>query len=355
MAFSKMFWIQGSPPTPISASWDYWSTAVGWNHPLITFTDSSYEVYKTYDKIAYYCLVWMKDITGTTYLSEAFLSMDELATYNNFSPSSRGYHIDFYDDLGNVWWFSGLGMKFHATPSDAGYVLNTESTAYNDYDSNTKYDVARNLLSKVYAIPFHEDYQVGQTYRIPACGDVRKTIRKIVGWQLMENVDKYSASPSFYKIYSDNIESIISTMLSEIQTYGNENGVIIAEATTMSTAADPGIYLLVQHGHYSQAGGSKINYLDKATMTRKIEPTDTYSYNFSSYELEYLYDWGDGEVSDSYYYDWDFMEKTTWFYMNQDGTYTIHTEDAGWSSQWAVNAFIGLYSGTFITNLGIDL
>ena len=328
----KLFFDGGSTPVVVP-SWDYWTSAKG-NKPALG-------IYKTNNKIAYYAITQVKT-TGTTN-RPLLLSPDADAvtySYQGYTFTAQG---SITDATGLTWYYNG--WQFQGAPYNPEYLLNRKLYSANDIEV-----AAQDMLDMIYSVPFHEDYQVGTEYRIPACGDVLKTIRKIVGWQLAKCVSEYTNTLAHYKEYSDNIDTIINSIMSYIQSHNNQNGVVILDVIDSVGYWDWGVFLYVVHGHYDSALGNKINYLDKATPTQKI---DSGNNGFPCYLLEYKYDYGEGEITENYYTD-GVMERETFLYMNDDGTYTITDGIAGDSGQWGTRAFIGLH-GNAISNLGIDL
>lgn len=349
MAFMKMIWQQGTPPVPVVLnSWDYWSSAA--NDVLFTTQDSS-QLVKRNAMICYYAVFELED--RPNYYIPICISPNSEATlcrYNNDYQASTTVLDDVYGIRWYVWyrnWINPIDK-----PTDANLIIGKYQRQSNF--AYTVHEVATDLLDRIYAVPFHEDYQVGTEYRIPACGDVRRTIRKAIGLQLAFNVSKYGSTASTdvaYKTYSDNIDAIISGMMANITQYGNANGVIIVQTEDNFYNGDAPAR--VYHGHYADATkASKIAYLDEAQIL-----ANSSTQNLAYKTLKFKYDYGGGKEWEEYYLAYDFMQQMVQYFVNSDGTFNLYEEPAGDSWDIGSKAFIGIYgytSANITTNLGVD-
>ena len=347
----KLFWDNSVPAIP--DSWDYWTTVP--NKELMHFGNITIRK-DNYGKILYYGYFYY---TGNAYNPAGYYPL--AVSTESYACKIVGTSVPMVGvSIGGfpmTWycWRCGINYSFQNPPTETELYLG-------EFDDLTT--AFRSLVERIYAVPFHEDYQVNQYYSsIPACGDVRKTIRKIVGYQLAYNIARYNAVSIYdigYKTYSDNIDDIIDEFMDDIQQYGNDNGMIIVDAyNSFWSGTAP---LTVYHGHYKDnTWGDKINYLEDVTITQNLTPTDTFhdagQEGFYAKALEFIWDFGNGdgpEVTD-YYFDWGFMERMFCVYCDEND-YETHGEEAGMGSQWGTYAAIGVwYEHTYITNLGIDL
>ena len=169
---ARLFWDGGAQVIP--DSWDWWTTVSG--------RISHLGVNKTNRKIAYYAAV----------------------KYNNgiyallVSTNANAVAYDNYTSQGSVsrvnrsWYYNMQG-----TTSDTTCLLNNA-----EYLTIT--DAVNDLIDKILYIPFHEDYQVGQTYRA-YYGNGMKCFRKFVGLVLWNYANR---NDLVYLNFSDNIDAI---------------------------------------------------------------------------------------------------------------------------------------------------
>ena len=359
----KQFW----PPVTLSGSWDHWTTIGSTTNPIIALNQygtADMKFYKINNKIAYYGIFYF---ISTNYVSPIVISTDPDAVTikDSFYGEIHTYVTTFVDSNNITWYVSGYNNWFVArnlTPEQRELLIDNTKSFYwqNDY-ARTLRDAAHVLVNRIYAIPFHQNYQVGQLYeRIPACGDIRRTIRKIAGYQLAYNVDKYNGTESGdvgYKTYSNNIDAIINDIMTDIHQYGNDNGMIIVDVQDYFWDGSPAI--AVYHGHYDSGNSTnKINYLENARILSDKTPTDPDQSGFEAKTMEILWDYGYGDDPEwtEYYWDWAFMERAFFIYVNADGTYETYGEEAGWGGSFSSDAFLGMtFNHYLITNLGVDL
>ena len=377
---ARQFW--GAIP-PSVGYWDYWTSVGDLSNPIMSIrvqnSDSDYykfKLYKRNNKIAYYGTFYT---ISNNYFSYFLMSPDADAVVYDYTQGSQhrentnDYITTVTDPYNGITWYIAGFYSFYTTywmqPEDSNYFINDliYSSASSASDKRRVLQSVANytLQNIIYNIPFHENYQVGQYYdRIPACGDIRRTIRKIVGFQLAYNVDKYERTgqdEEGYKTYSDNIDDIIDEFVADVHQYGNDNGMVIVSVQDYFWSGSPPLDLY--HGHYKDGTcESKINYLEDVTITNALNPNDyydgVYQDGFPAKLLKFMWDYGYGEGPEEVnrFWDWEFMERSFCVYCNADGTYETHGEEAGWGGQFSTDAFLGMFANHYyITNLGIDL
>lgn len=218
MAFTKMLWL-----TTISIpSWEYWATKYGSSNVLIQIWNYP-RFYKRNGYIAYYAVVNSKR-TRDNFVEKRplFVSTDQNAVafseYNSPGGTTNySSRFSFADDEGVTWYGAYYtrnsidNSSYSVTPS--GCVMNPASDPYISADltpDDAMLQAAKDLVARIYSIPFQKDYQVGQTYTVLGT-DIEQTIRKALGVRLWTNIADKGTQP--YDALSENAESIISTLV----------------------------------------------------------------------------------------------------------------------------------------------
>ena len=203
MAFTKMLWVTENPTV---GSWDYWASV---SQTIITFAYTS--VFKSNNKIAYYAVINLQNTPTTTTNSYIIVSPDADAvkhiTYNT-EHGSRGT----ITDRNNITWHWSGGYTDSRAFSPSECLLN--DTYYPNTESGF-IQACKDLIDRIYAVPFHEDYQSGTQYTFDTFANKAKSLRKIVGVFLFKNISYYGTDNN-YTAFSDNIDTIIATLISQV-------------------------------------------------------------------------------------------------------------------------------------------
>lgn len=208
MPYLKMLWTTESP-TPQIGSWDYWTSA-----EKVLFTDSNgSSVTKSNKKIAYYAVAYT---TASNYRPVLVSPDPDAVSYNSYS-GEKTYNGTITDSNGIVWYYNSLqavGLYFSNRPD---FCINNTPCALTDAQQ-----IAQDLIDRIYAVPFHEDYQPsGRNYITVPVGDIRKTVRKALGLHLAFNVQYYSTN-SNYQALSDGVDGMIDDIVNnDRSTNGN--------------------------------------------------------------------------------------------------------------------------------------
>lgn len=216
MPYLKMLWQQGTPPTPTPTiqSWDFWTSKAT---RTLVMECGSKKMYTVTSKIVYYAIYEsvLPDYSGYSdrgWFTFLFMSpdLDAVSAEDNYHNYYSGNANQYITDNNGIKWYYQASSRY----------LNYES--YNpDYRMEVDCDIvgqvteahaAQTLLDKIYAVPFHEDYQ--SDYYLLNKTDVRKTIRKGLGLSLAFNISN-SASPN-YQYISNNADVIISDVLAKV-------------------------------------------------------------------------------------------------------------------------------------------
>lgn len=225
MAFVKMLWASGSP-IPLLGSWDYWTSVVG-----RIFNFQSITIQKVYPIIAYYAIVHSNNSYTTI-----MISTEQNAVVYKDGWENRFYSRGTITDTNNITWYWS-GFERGGQPIDMSLVLN--DTEY-EWSLAGGAQAAQDLLDRIYAVPFREDYQ--NTYYILNKTDVRRTLRKVYGLTLAFIGTGYSLPNVQY--ISDNADSIINDILTKI---GNNTDVHIWMYSKYDNPSR-GIYINVYYG-----------------------------------------------------------------------------------------------------------
>jgi len=170
-------------------------------------------------------------------------------------------------------------------------VFNTQDNPY-IYSNAGMEQAAQDLLDGIYAVPFHENYTVGQTYNLPAT-DIQKTIHKLYGTVLYRHITWFSSNNA-YKAFSNNANAIITEVMRRITQKGDENGVAYVNIRVDNTAGDTFVGFDVFHGTTDEYGHnvSQINNLT-ANSKNTTYHYDYYAFKDSNDNYGIAYDWSD--------------------------------------------------------------
>lgn len=233
MAFVKMLWASGSP-IPLSGSWDYWTSVQKTIVEIRRREDDDVidTIYKANKKIAYYAMVNCED----SYTLIIISPIDDAVDYieSGVRKTSRGTVTDIN---GRTWYWSGFQILEN---SHDYYVYPDCVMGDTNYSVNDGAQAAQDLLDRIYAVPFREDYQ--NTYYILNKTDVRRTLRKVYGLTLAFIGTGY-VYPNVQYI-SDNADSIINDILTKV---GNNTDVRIHMYSRYDNPSR-GIYINVYYG-----------------------------------------------------------------------------------------------------------
>lgn len=201
MAWSKMLWQTGT--VPVMESWDYWTSV-----RRLLFRDSNSQYYyKDNPKIAYYVITR----NNLSYYQLLLLSTDPDAVTCSNNQQTVTYMGTVSESVGPVWYWSCIGgIQFNYIPD---YCMSPDKF-YPGTTQQSGPSIARDLLNRIYAVPFHEDYQVNTTYTLNTT-DIRKTIRKGLGLALSVNIVFYNDEHKWYKTLSDSADTIINDIMSQ--------------------------------------------------------------------------------------------------------------------------------------------
>lgn len=339
----KLFWESSAQ----AYSWDLWTTVEG--QQLFT-DDSVFTVSKRYGKIAYWGLV--PNSTHSGYYTPILMSPDPQAraawvrvrNTSTGSATTYGAITNIEDVNGNTWYC--------ACPQQAMLVFNSAPSFLITDEIKTIDEYAQIFLDKIYAVPFHEDYQAGESYTLPT-SDLSKTVRKVIGTFLHRNINYYSVSTA-YQLLSDNIDTIISFIENEVTAKGNEHRLLLINIYLYYGEGNDTVEIQALHGTNYTIGS--VNSITNASV---INSSTVAHYNYKSFSSP---DYPDPnfDYSEEAYPDW-----ATLVHINDyDNPSSIgyETMDA-WDSQFpSIPYRVGLmvdegnyYKGTQITNLGIDL
>ena len=235
-----MQWADEIIPVESLYSWHYWRSSIA-NMFDNVYIMGDYvglcNIYKNSPKIAYFA--FLKSSNNDFY--PILLSPDRDAVSFNF----RYRYVDHIDEHGYVYystylgddnnaWFSltdsrgitwyGSGLNGCAfSPTDIQTVLNADLNEFllkdEPYEGNTEEDaieLAQYMVKRIYAIHFHEAYQVGHTYNTYSWTNTNNNmfdvVMKVIGLWLLLNIHLYDNSVldpyNYYKYFSDRCLSI---------------------------------------------------------------------------------------------------------------------------------------------------
>ena len=285
---ARQFW--GSSPTPITVgSWDHWITV-----PQVDMLSLKrnglihYRFSKRYGGIAYcafakYHQNW--PYSGALFYIPIIISTSADAVIYKESRMSTYYPVSgSIEDVNGITWYYASGNGYAAddyTPADESSVLPII------YDSNT--DIlkkgAQQLINLIYATPFQADYQIGNIYNLNAT-DIKRTIRKVCSTALHRHISWYPTNPA-YRTFSDNVNTIIDTIMNKIATQGDENGLIYIDIQVDNAINDTFVGLEVRHGTTTQYGHN-VNHVDNVRVDSKNTEYNYDSFNFAGFVV---FDW----------------------------------------------------------------
>lgn len=198
MPYLKMLWTTESP-TPQIGSWDYWCSTAN----TILF-NCGWNCTKVNNKIAYYGMYYTSETPFGRSATPILMSPDADAVTYDTGGAVRSYSGTITDINGITWYYSGLQgfASQHPVPD----------CIISDEVYSSIHDAAQALLDRIYAVPFHEDYQAGQYVLNRA--DKGRTVRKVLGLWLAFTVSNYS-SPNVQYI-SDNADTIINDIVTKL-------------------------------------------------------------------------------------------------------------------------------------------
>ena len=234
---ARQFWGDGGYSNA-SLSWHIWSSNVESiiikpNPPSTSPPEENVGIvgiYKTNLKIAYYAII--KNSDNTAYLP-IILSPDRDAVsfrfiYRRLIPNSHYYYETYYgdttysswftfvDNRGVTWYGSGLNVTFNIV----GYMDLSDFILTDDlYEGSSREDaikLSKYMVHRIYAIPFHEHYSVGQTYNtylwdVNRTPTIRDLTLKTVGLFLLLNIHLYENNTydpnGVYKYFSDGVRT----------------------------------------------------------------------------------------------------------------------------------------------------
>ena len=220
---ARQFWGASSSSKD---SWDYWTSVSNFSY----FFD---RLFKVNNKIAYYATIKVRDTyDNTRWYYPLIMSPDpDAVTSRYYVGTPTPYNktiIDTYDST-LTWYVLGChiaGYSIYSFPAPDD-LLNDDFYTYNRSIENL-YDTvliqaAQDLLDKIYATPFHENYQVGNYYTFNLCNK-EKFLRKCFGIYLFRNIEYASNNSQFnvsYMALSNNVNTIISEILLYLQSINN--------------------------------------------------------------------------------------------------------------------------------------
>ena len=181
---ARQFW--GATPVPVvTSSWDFWSSVAGTTLFTIEYNGTSWSYQKANNMIAYYAIICVKPNVGNINYFPLFLSPVSTATSFQTIPSSSPYIYSgsVTDKMGISWRYASGETAFdvyRSSISPQGCLLNTIETYYTQNTEGIR-QAALDLLDRIYSVPFHEDYQLNNTYTLTYFTDKKKTIRKVLG------------------------------------------------------------------------------------------------------------------------------------------------------------------------------
>lgn len=206
MAFMKMLWASESP-IPLLGSWDYWTSISKIIISDETLPNANW-VTKKNNKIAYYGVFHSQNASSTSY-GYIVISPDSsgaASSYNNSTVYNSGTIVD----VNNITWYytyRNNGLTFSSVPN---YCLNAK-------EEDGINQIAQELLDRIYAVPFWNNYEEGQTYGFDFANatDVQKTVRKALGIYLFKNIGLYGNNTAYTQL-SDNADAVISRVMTVV-------------------------------------------------------------------------------------------------------------------------------------------
>lgn len=324
MPYLKMLWTTESP-TPQIGSWDYWCSTAN----TILF-NCGWNCTKVNNKIAYYGMYYTSETPFGRSATPILMSPDADAVTYDTGGAVRSYSGTITDINGITWYYSGLQgfASQHPVPD----------CIISDEVYSSIHDAAQALLDRIYAVPFHEDYQAGQTYTLTTT-NLRRTIRKAIGTYLHRNTVRYREGYA-YKLLSDDADNIIELIITEITNKGSQEGLIYISIPGGALSFD----IAVVHGTQGSIG-QNTNQVPNATLT-----SQGVSYN---YEHKYFRSDGYAQYSDvGAYPDWVTYVHIVTSTMSYETINAYSTQVDAIPYMAGLNLFSDMVS---LTNLGIDL
>lgn len=210
MAFSRMIW-KISPPTPIIGSWDYWTSVQKTIVEIRRRDDDEVvdTIYKANKKIAYYAMVNCED----SYTLIIISPIDDAVDYIELGV--RKTYRGTITDANGITWYWG-GFQFLENKSDY-YVYPNCVMGDTVYSVNDGAQAAQDLVDRIYAIPFRNNYVLYEHYEFTSADltDHEKMLRKAFGAYLFLNISLYDTN-AYYRDLSDNVDDIISNSLTGV-------------------------------------------------------------------------------------------------------------------------------------------
>lgn len=201
MPYLKMLW-QTDTPTPTVGSWDFWITRAD-DRPYNEY----HTIKKVNNKICYYgSFIRINTLTRDTLVISP--DSDAVTMCHWHGTPVYTYTGTITDSNGIIWYYTHIPDDLY-NPSGESMIYDISSKRYG---SNIQ-QAAQDLLDRIYAVPFHEDYQPsGYNYITVPAGDIRKTVRKALGLHLAFNVQYYSTN-SNYQALSDGVDGMIDDIV----------------------------------------------------------------------------------------------------------------------------------------------
>ena len=342
---ARLFWDGGG--SSVIPSWDFWSSVSGNRNNYNIAMWNNDVMYKVNNKIAYFGVAIIKNLRDDSVCAHPiYISPDRDAT--SFSRGSSSGTETFtsqtsiVDENITVWHVCYFPQRLSwrlDTIRPVGVLINSADNPY-EYDStydpdtpshqktplvNAIIEAAQNLLNRVFAVPFHEDYQVGTTYTLNST-DIQKTIRKAYGTFLHRNVGDYSTSVQ-YTTLSDNADAVITELMRRL-TLTNATLIEIAFYGSSITVTHLDWESQVANAHLRMAKQTAYHY------DYYLFETEPYEYGVESdYEEEVSVD-SSGNIT-----------YTTYYYEDTDIPDIFYR----------AGLYINNYGDMYLTNLGIDL
>lgn len=267
MPYLKMLW-QTESPTPQIGSWDYWCSTAN----TILF-NCGWNCTKVNNKIAYYGMYYTSETPFGRSATPILMSPDADAVTYDTGGAVASYRGTITDINGITWYYSGLQgfASQHPVPD----------CIISDEVYSSIHDAAQALLDRIYAVPFHEDYQPsGYNYITVPAGDIRKTVRKALGLHLAFNVQYYSTN-SNYQALSDGVDGMIDDIVNNDRSVNGNINIQINPRYTTSYATQT----LVRYMTDNRSLTARINA--KEIYNNLPHYQTTYNTSMNYYEREY--------------------------------------------------------------------
>lgn len=215
---ARVFWDGGRI---VGGFWFFYKTAN--NDVLITRTNSGGTAnFKKYTNgITFFFMARTKSPDGTlsSVYRVGFLSTDSNAVDCRMIPSDAGMWTGSLQHNGDTWYYrySEYTPGVHSTFVPSGCILNKAYTLTQESLPTLPAEIVTDVLERIYTNDFAEDYQVGQTYNLPAA-DIEKTVRKAIAIFLFKNAPLIANRNSYQSVLS-NVETIVNHVLNDKGNY----------------------------------------------------------------------------------------------------------------------------------------